>query len=327
MISRRLISVASFLPIAALAVLAPLGVQACGAESRPDFGGERDAATSTDSGTITPPTSDGGGIGPSSSSSGGPQGIPEVFVHSNDTLYKLDPTSSELQLSEVGEFTGDLGSDSMVDIALNEDGEMYGTTYNAVYKVDKETGATTLIKKDGTTSDRKYPDSLSFVPKGTIESDREVLVGYRGSDYIQIDPQSGNIKVIKSNALGNELVSSGDIVSIKGEGFLTYLTVKPNPQGDCNSNECKSCETNDCLFQVDPKTGAKISNLGSTKRPKVFGLAFWAGTVYGINTDGFLFKLEPDNNVKATNITIPGNFGKISFFGAGSSTSAPAGPN
>lgn len=321
MISRRFVSLALFLQTAAFAAFAPLGMQACGAEERPDFDDKKDGG-GTDGGGIAPPANDSGAITSGGSSGGGGGGTPEVFVHSSDTLYKLDPKSSALELTQVGKFSGFTGS--MVDIALNEDGDMFGTTYDAVYKIDKETAAATLIKESANPGDREYPDSLSFVPKGTLEDDREVLVGYRGSDYIQIDPETGNIKVIKANALGAQLVSSGDIVSIKGDDFLTYLTVKPKNASQC-TGECEPCKQNDCLFQVDPVTGAKISNLGSTKRENVFGLAFWEGTVYGINTEGFLFKLDPDDNVKATNITVPG--APIKFFGAGSSTSAPPGPN
>lgn len=299
-------------------------MQACSSSTRPDFDADDDASASAEAG-IVPQTDSGSGI-TSDGSNGGPRtGPAEVFVHSSDTLYKLDPNSSALELSRVGKFTGVDGS--MVDIALNEEGAMYGTTYNAVYRIDKETGAATLIRTQGTPADKTYPDSLSFVPKGTLAEDREVLVGYRGSDYISIDPDTGAIEVIEANALGDELVSSGDIVSIKEGNFLTYLTVKPNPEGECQSSECRACENNDCLFEVDPVTGAKISNLGSSKRKNVFGLAFWAGTVYGINSEGNLFKLETDDPVRTTNITIPSGLGTIRFFGAGSSTSAPDGPN
>lgn len=322
MLTRRLISFTAVVSTC-LASLASFALPACGGTEREIFDG--DGGTSDAS--ISPPADSGPTISSGGSSGSGPRtGPAEVFVHSGDTLYKLDPNSAQLELSKVGKFSGLNGTESMVDIALNEAGEMYGTSYDGVYRVEKTTGACTRIKAAAKAGEKEYPDSLSFAPKGTVDPDREVLVGYRGSDYISIDPESGVIDVIKANALGAQLVSSGDIVSIRDGDFLTYLSVKPLKSENC-TGECAKCKDNDCLFQVDPATGERLSNLGSTKRANVFGLAYWAGTLYGINTEGKLFKIETDSPPVVTNINIPGGLGTIKFFGAGSSTSAPAGPN
>ena len=321
MLTRRIFP---FAPFALAAAAALSAAAACSSSERPDFDGDDSGIAPGSDASIGPALDSGPGLTGDSGTSGR-TGPAEVFVHSNDTLYKLDPNSAALELSKVGKFSGVTGS--MVDIALNEDGEMYGTTYDGVYRIDKTTGAATLIRA-GATDAREYPDSLSFVPQGTLEADREVLVGYRGSDYIRIDPQSGAIEVVKRNALGRYLVSSGDIVSIREGDFLTYLTVKPNFDEECADDaECRKCQDNDCLFEVNPSTGEKVSNLGSTKRASVFGLAFWAGTVYGINSEGKLFKIATDSPPSVTNVTIPGGLGAIKFFGAGSSTAAPVGPN
>lgn len=322
--TRRLLSLVALVTtcgVAPFALLALLALQSCSTAERPAFDGDDDGSSSgaPDAAAIAPP--DGGGI-----SSGGSgtvvTGPAEVFVHSSDTLYKLEPDTKAL--TKVGKFGGVTGS--LIDIALNADGDMYGTTTDALYKIDKTTGASTKIGKGGA---GKYPNSLSFAPKGTVESDREVLVGYLASDYISIDPDTGDTAVIKPDALDEGLVSSGDIVSIREGDFLTYLTVKPADPQDC-TGECAKCKANDCLLQVDPKTGERLSNLGTTNRTRVFGLAFWAGTLYGISSDGKLFEIDPAESPLSTgvkNITIPGGLGTIAFFGAGSTTSAPRGPN
>ena len=319
MLTRRLIPLFALLSTC----VAALAIPACGSGTeREDFDTPDGSSGSAADGSIIPVQDSGPTISSGGSSGGGPRtGPAEVFVHTSDTLYKLDPISKAV--TKVGALSGVEGS--LVDIALDENGAMFGTTYEALYSIDKTNGKATLIKK-GPTGDRTYPDSLSFAPKGTIENDREVLVGYVGADYVRIDPSTGAVMKVTANALGDDLISSGDLVSIKDGDFLTYLTVKPNP--DCSGNSCNRCETNDCMVQIDPKKGDIIADLGSVLRPQVFGLAFWAGTLYGINTAGKLFEITPGDPNHVTNITIPGNLGAgLKFYGAGSTTSAPAGPN
>lgn len=320
MLTRRLIPLVALFStcIASLAVLAAPG---CGVSEREDFDPE-DAGPGASDASITQPDT-GQGISSGGSSGGGtPTGPAEVFVHSGDTLYKLDPDTKAV--TKVGKFSG--VSSAMFDIALNAEGDMYGTTNDALYKIDKTTAAASKVGAGGA---GKYPNSLSFVPVGTVDPDREVLVGYLESAYISIDPETGTTKQIRANALAEGLVSSGDIVSIREGNFLTYLTVKPLDSKNC-TGECAKCKDNDCLYEINPATGEKLSNLGSTNRPKVFGLAFWAGTLYGINSDGKMFEIDPSKTPLSSgvkNITIPGSLGTIAFFGAGSTTSAPAGPN
>src|ERR1019366_8152695 len=112
-------------------------------------------------------------------------------------------------------------------------GNLYGTTFSGLYAIDKTTAACKLI------ASCSYPNSLSFVPAGTIDPVKETLVGYLGDTYVKIDLVTGQVTNVGS--LGNGYASSGDIVSVIGAD--TYLTV--------NGNGC-----GDCLVQVNPTTGA-----------------------------------------------------------------------
>jgi hypothetical protein len=56
----------------------------------------------------------------------------------------------------------------------------------------------------------------------------------------------------------------------------------------------------------------------------VYGIAFWAGSVYGFTDAGQLFEIT-FNQDKITSTAIPTMPG-LSFWGAGSTTSAPAVP-
>lgn len=240
----------------------------------------------------------GGGLGGGLNTGGGEPVVAEVFGHSADTLYKLDPLTKAV--TTVGAFVGCSG---ILDLAVNKDNVIYGTSSAGVYRIDKSSAACTqLLSGD-------YPNSLSFVPIGTVDPNDEALVGYRGADYVRIDTTSGSISTIGS--LGGGYISSGDIVSVINGG--TYLTVKG-----------LDCEATDCLFEVDPSTGAMVKNWGNIPYDDVFGLAYWGGRAYGFTNGGALFEITFGvDSVSTAAISIPGAPNDLSFWGAGSSTSAP----
>ncbi len=228
-----------------------------------------------------------------------PNLVAEVYGHSADTLYRLDPNTKAV--TTIGAFNG---CSSVIDIAIDATSRLFGTTSTSLYAIDKGTAKCTHVASGS------YPNSLSFVPKGTVDANVEALVGYEGSDYVRIDPSTG--AKITIGSLGQGLTSSGDIVSVKGGP--TYLTVKGN-----------GCS--DCLVEVDPKNGAMLKNWGSVKHANVFGLAFWAGSVYGFDDAGDLFEVTVASGTLATKaIAIPGGTSGLSFWGAGSTTSAPVVP-
>lgn len=278
-------------------------------------GGQGDPGTGGIGGNMGQPSSTGSGGSPGAGGEGGGFNFPmdggggnpplmpgEVYGHSPDTLYKLEPYSK--QVTVVGSFKG--GCVDVIDLAIDKDSKIIATTFGGIYWVDKTNAQCTLIKS-GTT----YPNSLSFVPAGTLDPNEEALVGYKTSTYVRIDTTTGAITTL--GGLSNGYKSSGDIVSVKGGG--TYLTV--------NGNGC-----GDCLFQVDPKTGAMIKNWGPTGYGSVYGIAFWAGSVYGFTNYGQLFELTFANGqlVSSGEINIPNAPADLQFWGAGSTTIAPPDP-
>lgn len=225
--------------------------------------------------------------------------IAEVFGHSADTLYRLDPETKAVTV--VGTFDG--CNASIIDIALDADSHMFGTAYGSLYSIDRKTGACTLI------ADGDYPTSLSFVPAGTVDPDVEALVGFVEEQYIRIDVDTG--AVTELGVLPDGLRSSGDVVSVKdGDTWLTVFG--------------PGCETGDCIVSIDPSTGDVLRNYGEMPYTKVFGLAFWAGRAYGFSEAGELFQIDfGDTTVTTTQIEVPGAPSGLSFYGAGSTTSAP----
>jgi hypothetical protein len=226
-----------------------------------------------------------------------------VYAQTKDTLYELDPVKNVI--TSVGAFTG---CTYVLDIALDKDSNMFATTLDGLYTIDKKTAACTLIA-----SGSAYPNSLSFVPAGTLDPVVEALVGYVADTYVRMDTKSGKITMLGS--IGKSYSSSGDIVSAKGGG--TYLTVKGGPKGTCN----------DCLIQVDPKTGGWLLDWGPIEHTDVFGLAFWGGAVYGFDTAGNVFEIQFHGlAMQITNIPYPGAPPGLQWFGAGSTTIAPLVP-
>lgn len=244
-----------------------------------------------------------GGIGGGFGGQGGgmPAAETEVFGQSAATLYRLDPVTK--QVTTVGNFVG--CPSAVIDIAIDKDGGMIGTTFDGLYKIDKTTAQCTFIASGD------YPNSLSFVPAGTLDPNVEALVGFEGSDYVRIDPVTGVKSTLAQGSLGG-YVSSGDVVSVIGGG--TYLTVTGGPEG---------CF--DCILEVNPKTGGVVKTIGPLGHDSVYGLAFWGGAAYGFDAYGALFQIDLMTGV-ATTIAQPGAPAGLSYYGAGSSTSAPLEP-
>jgi hypothetical protein len=280
---------------------AALSLGACGS-STPDNGFVDGPDTGNGSGDGSQNPADSGQI---FNNDAGPQQLPDVqqpppvavvYAHGPDNLYKVDPNTKSVTL--IGPFQG---CSSVIDLAIDGNNNAFVTTFGGLYSLDTKTAKCTMI------SQGSYPNSLSFVPKGTLDSTKEALVGYVGSTYVRIDEKTGNVTNVGS--IGSGYSSSGDIVSVINGG--TFLTV--------NGNNC-----NDCLLQVDPKTGSMIKNYGSVNHSSVFGLAFWAATLYGFDSSGVLFTINANGNtIKTVDIKIPNAPPNLNWWGAGSTTSAP----
>jgi hypothetical protein len=226
-----------------------------------------------------------------------PPPVTVVYGHSATTLFQLDPVTKAVTV--VGDFDC---SNQVTDLAIDENNAAFVTSFGGFFSLDLATAKCSLIASGS------YPNSLSFVPKGTLDPNEEALVGYSGGEYVRIDRTTGGITTIGS--IGGGYISSGDIVSVKGGGtFLTALKV--------------GCE--DCLLQVDPATGQVVQDYGSLGFGRVYGIAFWGGAVYGFDEYGDLFEINAaGGKLTTTKIPIPNASSALAFWGAGSSTSVPA---
>ncbi len=224
---------------------------------------------------------------------------PIVFGHTPDTLYAFDVDTHNVAL--VGPFSGcsQTTLTQVIDLAIDSQMNAFATTFDGIYSVDLGTATCTLLKTGS------YPNSLSFVPAGTLDPNVEALVGYFGSSYVRIDTSSGNTTTI--GTLTGGYASSGDIVSVVGGG--TFLTV--------TGNGCA-----DCLLQVDPKTGDMIQSYGALPHGAVYGLGYWAGSLYGFDATGDSFSIGGGGDAGLVTVDLVTD-GGVTWWGAASTTLAP----
>lgn len=230
---------------------------------------------------------------------GGGSNEPVVYGHTGSTLYKVNATTK--LVTPVASFNNCNGE--VIDLALDQYSRAFVTTQSGLYQLNLTTAQCTEVNFSTTES---YPNSLSFVPKGTIDPNFEVLVGYAGSSYVRINLTTGAMQQI--GTLGGGFVSSGDIVSVIDGG--TYLTAK-DPGGT---------STADYLLEVNPATGALVRSFGTLPFNDVYGLAFWGGSLYGFSNGGTLFEITITGST-TTSAPVP-NAASQQWNGAGSTTAA-----
>jgi hypothetical protein len=248
-------------------------------------------------------TGDAGGSG-SNPGSGSNFEVSKVYAHTGNTLYRVD--SMALTTVEVGPLTG-IGTESLTDLAVDKNANMVGITLSKLYAVDAATGSATLIK-DLSQSASGFT-SLSYIPTDLSDpNSADILVSAndQGAVY-QIDPTSGSAAMIGSygsDASGNKIVSSGDLIGVRNLGI--YATVDVGKQAG------------DYLAQINPTTW-KATPIGTgTGFDNIFGLGFWAGTVYGFTNKGQMITIDIHTGV-GTMV----QSGSQQWFGAGVTTDAP----
>lgn len=233
----------------------------------------------------------------------------QVFAHSGQTLYRID-TATNMSI-RVGDFTN-LGTQSMTDIAVDRNGRMIGVTLNKIFEVNKSTGAATFLA-DFTGADNLT--SLSFVPVNIGNPDGpEMLVAATDTGaVIRIDISGATATSVAVGDYGQsggmDIISSGDIVYVRGFGAVATVDL-----GD----------TQDYLATLDPANNWAATIIGTgTGFDRIFGVAFWGGTLYGFvdggtGNGGSFIRLD-----RTTGAGTLLRADTIRWFGAGVTTEAP----
>jgi hypothetical protein len=244
-----------------------------------------------------------------------------VYAHTAKVLYLFEPYSNDMK--KIGNFGCLTAQEEMFDLAVDQSGGLFGTVYDrdtanttsdwSFVEINLITAACTKIAQGS----EAYPNSLTFLPSGTLDPSREALVGYNGNSYMRIDTTTGKPTVIgtlNTPDAGETYSPAGDLVSIIGD--KTYITLK------------NAAATKHFLGEVDPKTGRLIKLIGETNTPDLFGVGYWGGVVYGFKADGAYFSIDSKTGAatkvgQLTGSDAGGGTQGIGFYGAGSSTAAP----
>jgi hypothetical protein len=250
-----------------------------------------------------------------------------VYAHTADELYLFDPLLKTLtRVGAFGCFGADVGEE-MLDIALDRDGVMYGTSRRGFLKVDPLDATCDYIKRDNVV---RYPNSLAFVPAGTVDEGKEALVGYQydpmaanpvgeATIYVRIDLATGGMaKVGELNPVGAPVryKSSGDFIALIRNGNKAYLTVK-TVSPDAGTG-------NDMLAEIDPANGQIKQIIGDTTKKNLFGFGQWAGTGYGFADTGEIVEVDMATGAGTSVLTLDAGTGR--WFGAGVTTDSPTKP-
>jgi outer membrane protein assembly factor BamB len=190
-----------------------------------------------------------------------------MYAHSQSQLFSLDPKTFKVVL--VGTF-GPTAPD-INDLAMTPKGQLYAISINDLYEVDHKTAQIKHVTNFIGTANV----ALTFEASGTL------LASDKSGALRRIDPSTGVVTEIGS--YGTNLSESGDLVAIK-DGTLFGV------------NDADTADKDNQLMTIDPKTG-KATVIGSIGYPRVWGLAYWGGTVYGLCETGELLAIDPKTGV------------------------------
>jgi hypothetical protein len=309
--------------LTALSVGAALVVFAC---SDGDAGGNKlplgngDAGKRKDTGVDPDPDPDPNPEPEPLPDSGKPPG--RVFAHTGSTLYIFEPIERKLGL--IGKFSCLPANDEVLDIAIDQTGNMYGTTWYRFVKINPTDATCTIIKEK---TYKFYPNALSFVPQGTLDPQQDALVGYQFDNqgeatYLRrIDLQTGELSPPPSGdgqlnpsspQLPIDYKCSGDFIALSSnkKAYLTVNRSKLTPDGGTDT---------DSLAEIDPSTGKIIKIIGDTKHKDIYGFGYANGKGYGFTNTGQILEIDITNGSATVLLTLDGG---TPWYGAGVTTDA-----
>ena len=227
-----------------------------------------------------------------------------IYAHSRETLYTFSPYTNTVD--EIGPFMlpGETEPTSVIDLAVNADGDVYVSGYDALYRVDPETAALTHV------GDFDVDESffaLTFLGEGVIRPVETLIGATNEGVYYEIDPTDASTQRLGQYPDG--WISSGDIVSVGGRAFATL-------------KDPDNLDAPDVLAEITftASGSSTVRELGSTFFRQLFGLGSWGDSLYGFSNSGELVRLDPDTG-RGTIVSI--TTGIDSYWGAGVTTTAP----
>jgi hypothetical protein len=295
-----------------IAIVLAVALVGCGVPGRgggggpPGFGGDDLAMLGGNPGADLAMSGNGNG----QEGCGEVMGCYTVYAHSDHVLYRLDLPNK--LIITIGPFNAPKVAgkeDSITDLAVATDGTIYVISKTNLYTADRKSGQVTLVSPVQACGG--YAVALTFTADGKL------YAGDHLGAFCRIDLGARPPAVIPLGMVGGNQGLAGDLVAVAdGTMFGTVYTI-----GDTNS------EKNNTLVTINPATGAIVKTIGATGFPRLFGIAFSEGQVFGFTGDGSgdVVTIDP----KSGKGTLYGSFqdpatGKaISFGGAGVNAMVP----
>jgi hypothetical protein len=286
-------------------------------------------------------TNDGGLSGGGGDGSTGTGASSIFYVHTNTTLYTVDPTNVSAAPTTIGDFdcigTGKGQDSSMTDIAVSKDGSIYAVSASNAYPITI-TGSTVHC---GTAWPLPGKNSnfygLTVAPENTV-STAEVLIAADDTGALwQIDQTTG--ATTQMGTLGTDPITSkawelsGDIVFLANAGspvgFATVRVSSSDPdtliEVDVTKVKPGTASTMDSVRGVVKQAaGCAAPTTGATPAvgfgfQSMYGIAAYQDKVFGFSHLGAVVSIDnTDGSACLLNM-----LGSTSFSGAGVTTSAP----
>jgi hypothetical protein len=260
----------------------------------------------------------GGGVGGGAGGGGGGggNGVFTIYAHSNTVLYKIDlPTKSIITIGNFNAPKVGSNPDVLQDLAVAPDNTIYVISPSMLYTADPNDGHVTAV---GSVS----ACGMDNVALTTTSDGKLFAADYKGA-FCRIDIATSPPTVTQVGTIGGGMAISGDIVGI-GDGSVYGTAYK------LSDSSTTGTSINNVLVKINPATGTMQTMLGATGYPKLFGVAYDDGKVFGFTHDGSgdVITIDPATGVGTLFNTFvdPGTGMGISFSGAGvNSTVSPIG--
>jgi hypothetical protein len=351
-------------PAFAAPLLAAVLGGACSATSTP-------AQFSTGSGTAgegtggrTAASSSGSGMGGGTTitglvdgGSGG--GVSSAYAHTNNTLFKLDPSQANLALTQIGDFDciGGSGEDSsMTDLAVNSVGDVWAISARNIYKLALPPGGKGSVHCAQTIPLNNAKGvtfyGLTFAPVGVLDPANEILVAGNTAGELWAVDSSGNLTqhgtfgaVPPDDNHGHTYQYAGKAWELSGD--IVFLANGGNPVGFATVRDCpnppssSNCDTSDTLVELDLglfKT-AGTQNVTKSVRGQIvksatcndpsnatygsmYGIAAYQDKVFGFSHQGYIVTIDNTDGTACLALNTNGD----SWAGAAITTVAPVVP-
>jgi hypothetical protein len=236
-----------------------------------------------------------------------------VYAHSNTELYLIDLMSKTL--TDVGPFSAPkVGNypDTITDMAVLPDGSVYAISKTFLYTVNTTTGHVSNQTPVGTCGSNNV--ALTATPDGSL------YAGDYSGLFCKIDTSTSPATVTPiGTGIGMGMALSGDIVTVDDGTMFGTAYYK------ADSSTGKGSILSNLLVTINPTTGTVAQVIGPTGYPKLYGVGYALGKVFGFSHDsGQVVEIDITTGAGTLYATFTDSAGKgIQFSGAAVNPNVP----